>query len=406
MLTAIAGVVAFTALVLALVGVLLAARSRLVPAGDVHVVINDDADRKVAAAAGTTLLGALSDAAILVPSACGGQGTCGACKVKVTDGGGELLPTETSHVKRGEARDGVRLACQVKLRNDMAVELPEDVFGTKSWTCRVLRNDNVATFIKELELELPEHEAVDFRAGGYIQLHVPPHEVAYRDFDIPERFRDDWDHFELWRYRSTVAEPVQRAYSMANFPGEQGIIKLNIRVASPPPEAPDAPPGQASSWVFSLKPGDEVTISGPYGEFAAQDTDAEMVIIGGGAGMAPLRSIVFDQLLRVCTSRKISYWYGARSLREAFYVDQFDDLAARNDNFEWHLALSSPLPEDAWEGETGFIHQVVYDRYLADHPAPEEIEYYLCGPPPMIAACRAMLHDLGVDEENIFYDEF
>ena len=290
---------------------------------------------------------------IFIPSACGGKGTCGVCRVTVREGGGALLPTETSHISRGEAREGLRLSCQVKVKQDMKIEIPAEVFDVRKWKCKVRSNHNVATFIKELVLELPEGETVPFRAGGYIQIECPPHEVAYKDFVVEPEYRGDWDKFNLWRYVSKVDEGLSRAYSMANYPGEEGIIMLNVRIASPPPRMPDVPPGKMSSYIFNLKPGDEVTISGPYGEFFARDTNAEMIFIGGGAGMAPMRSHIFDQFRRLHTKRKVSFWYGARSLREAFYVEDFDAIAAENPNFEWHLALSEPLPEDNWTGLQG-----------------------------------------------------
>jgi Na+-transporting NADH:ubiquinone oxidoreductase subunit F len=298
------------------------------------------------------------------------------------------------------------MACQVKVKEDLRIELPPEVFDIRQWTCRVRSNHNVATFIKELVLELPEGEEVPFRAGGYIQIDCPPHEARYRDFEIEEEYREDWEKLNLWRYVSVVDEPVTRAYSMANYPDEKGVIMLNVRIASPPPGLGDAPPGQVSSWIFSLKPGDEVVISGPYGEFFARETDDEMCFVGGGAGMAPMRSHIFDQFRRLHTARKVTFWYGARSLREVFYMEDFDSIARESDNFEWQLALSDPLPEDRWTGYTGFIHQVLHDNYLKDHPAPEEIEYYLCGPPLMIEACKKMLDELGVESENVMFDDF
>ena len=404
--TVLLGVVMFSVVILSLVGILMAARRRLVATGDVKILINDDPDKALTTNAGSTLLNTLSDNKIFIPSACGGQGTCGVCKVHVYEGGGALLPTETSHVSRGEAREGVRLSCQVKVKEDMKIGLEEEVFGVRKWECTVRSNHNVATFIKELILELPEGEEVPFRAGGYIQIECPPHVVNYEDFEVEEKFREDWDKFKLWSLTSKVDEDVSRAYSMANYPGEHGIIMLNVRIATPPPRQMDLPPGKMSSYIFDLKPGDKVTISGPYGEFYARDTDNEMVFIGGGAGMAPMRSHIFDQFRRLSCERKVSFWYGARSLREAFYIDHFDKIAEENDNFEWHLALSDPLEEDNWQGYTGFIHQVLYDQYLKDHPAPEDVEYYLCGPPLMLQACMKMLDDLGVEPENILFDDF
>ena len=397
----------FTFTIVALVGLLMVARRQLVATGDVTITVNGDPEKALCTSAGSTLLGTLAANRIFIPSACGGKGSCGVCTLKVTDGGGAILPTELSHISRGDARDGVRLSCQVKVKQDMAIELPPEVFSVKQWRCKVRSNDNVATFIKELVLELPEGESVPFRAGGYIQIEAPVGTVKYADFDVDDEYRADWDKFNLWRYVSTLEEPVTRAYSMANYPEERGIIMLNVRVASPPPRAPEGtPPGKMSSYIFSLKPGDEVTISGPFGEFFAKETQAEMMFIGGGAGMAPMRSHIFDQFRRLSSSRKVSYWYGARSLREAFYMEDFDSIAAESENFTWHLALSEPLPEDEWTGHTGFIHQVVLENYLKDHPAPEDIEYYLCGPPMMLKACMSMLDSLGVEPENILFDDF
>jgi Na+-transporting NADH:ubiquinone oxidoreductase subunit F len=400
------GVIGFTVVILALVLVLMFARSKLVASGEVSIVINDDPDHTLTTQGGGTLLDTLSANRLFIPSACGGKGSCGVCKVTVTEGGGAMLPTETGHISRGQAREGCRLACQVKVKQDMKIEVPAEIFSIQKWQCRVRSNHNVATFIKELVLELPEGEEVPFRAGGYIQIECPPHEVFYKDFDVEEGYREDWDRFDQWRYISKVNEGVQRAYSMANYPEEKGIIMLNVRIASPPPRTPDVPPGVMSSYIFDLKPGDEVTISGPYGEFFATETDNEMIFIGGGAGMAPMRSHIFDQFRRLHSDRKVSYWYGARSLREAFYVEDFDAIAAENENFEWHLALSEPLEEDHWTGKVGFIHQVLYDNYLKDHPAPEDCEYYICGPPMMNDAVIQMLTDLGVEPENILFDDF
>ena len=405
--TIILGVAMFTFVILLLVLVLMGAKSKLVNTDAVTITINGDPEKALKVPAGSTLLNTLSAHKIFIPSACGGKGSCGVCKVNVHSGGGAMLPTEGSHISKGEAREGCRLSCQVKVKSDMEIELEAEIFSVKKWTCKVRSNHNVATFIKELILELPEGESVPFRAGGYIQIECPPHTVAYKDFDIEEEFRGDWDKFKVWRYVSVVKEGVTRAYSMANYPGEKGIIMLNVRIASPPPRAPEGtPPGIMSSYIFSLKPGDEVLISGPFGEFFAKDTDSEMVFIGGGAGMAPMRSHIFDQFKRLHTKRKVSFWYGARSLREAFYVDHFDAIAAENDNFEWHLALSDPLPEDNWTGYTGFIHLVVLENYLKDHEAPEDVEYYMCGPPMMNQAVIKMLEDLGVEPENIMLDDF
>lgn len=400
----IAGVGMFTAIVLSLVSIILFARSRLVSTGDVSIEIN--AEQNVSVPAGGKLLQTLASNKIFLSSACGGGGTCGQCKCIVKSGGGEILPTEEPHFNRRQIAEGWRLSCQTPVKQNMSIVVPEEVFGVKRWECTVESNPNVATFIKELTLRLPEGEHVHFRAGGYVQLEAPPHEVHYKDFDIPDEYRPDWDKFNLWRYVSKVDETVVRAYSMANYPDERGIVKFNIRVATPPPKRDDIPPGKMSSWVFGLKPGDKVTVYGPFGEFFAKDTKAEMVFIGGGAGMAPMRSHIFDQLRRIKTDRKITFWYGARSLREAFYVEEYDQLQAENPNFTWHLALSEPQPEDNWTGPVGFIHNVLYENYLKSHPAPEDCEYYMCGPPMMNAAVIKMLLDLGVERESIFLDDF
>lgn len=394
----------FTAIVLSLVVLILVARSKLVSSGDVSIEINGE--RTITVAAGDKLLNTLSANGIFLSSACGGGGTCAQCSCIVESGGGEMLATEESHFTRREAKEGWRLSCQTPVKQDMVIKVPEEVFGVKKWECVVESNPNVATFIKELTLRLPEGENVNFRAGGYVQLECPPHTVHYKDFDIQEEFRPDWDKFDVWRYVSKVDETTQRAYSMANYPEERGIVKFNIRIATPPPGQDDVPPGQMSSYVFSLKPGDTITVYGPFGDFFAKDTDAEMVFVGGGAGMAPMRSHILDQLLRIKTDRKISFWYGARSLREAFYVEEYDKLAEANENFEWHLALSDALPEDDWEGPTGFIHNVLYENYLKDHPAPEDCEFYMCGPPMMNVSVIKMLEDLGVEPENIMLDDF
>jgi Na+-transporting NADH:ubiquinone oxidoreductase subunit F len=404
--TVVFGVIGFTVIIVVLTVLLLAVKARLSPGGTVRVGINGDPDKTLEVDAGGTLLGTLSANGIFIPSACGGKGTCGVCTCKVRSGGGALLPTEVSHITPKEARGGTRLACQVKVKEDLEIELPPEVFDVRKWKCKVRSNHNVATFIKELILELPEGEEVPFRAGGYIQIECPPHVARYEDFDVEQEYREDWDRFDLWRYTSNVDEEVSRAYSMANYPDEKGMIMLNVRVASPPPNAPEVPPGQMSSYIFGLKPGDEVTISGPFGEFYARGTGNEMCFVGGGAGMAPMRSHIFDQFRRLHADRKVTFWYGARSLREAFYVEDFDSIQRENENFEWHLALSEPLPEDNWTGLTGFIHQVLHDNYLKDHPEPEEIEYYLCGPPMMIDACKKMLDDLGVEPENVMFDDF
>ncbi|MBL1456836.1 MULTISPECIES: NADH:ubiquinone reductase (Na(+)-transporting) subunit F [unclassified Methylophaga] len=400
----ILGIVLFTLIIMVLVFVILSARSKLVATGDIEIIVNDE--KTIKTKAGGKLLGALADANLFVSSACGGGGTCAQCKVKIFEGGGSILPTEESHITKREATEGDRLSCQVAVKQNMRIQVPEEVFGVKKWECTVRSNDNVATFIKELILELPEGESVNFRAGGFIQIECPPHTVEYKNFIIADEYRPDWDRFDLWRYKSVVKENVVRAYSMANYPEEKGIVMLNVRIASPPPNADDVPPGIMSSYIFDLKPGDKVTISGPFGEFFAKDTDREMVFIGGGAGMAPMRSHIFDQLRRLKSKRKMTFWYGARSLREMFYTEDFDELAAENDNFTWHVALSDALPEDNWTGYTGFIHNVIYENYLKDHPAPEDCEYYMCGPPMMNAAVIKMLEDLGVEPENIMLDDF
>ncbi|MFN1583018.1 NADH:ubiquinone reductase (Na(+)-transporting) subunit F [Vibrio rotiferianus] len=402
----ILGVVMFTLIVLALVLVILFAKSKLVPTGDITISVNDDPSLAIVTQPGGKLLSALAGAGVFVSSACGGGGSCGQCRVKVKSGGGDILPTELDHITKGEAREGERLACQVAMKTDMNIELPEEIFGVKKWECTVISNDNKATFIKELKLQIPDGESVPFRAGGYIQIEAPAHHVKYADFDVPEEYREDWDKFNLFRYESKVNEETIRAYSMANYPEEHGIIMLNVRIATPPPNNPDVPPGIMSSFIWSLKEGDKCTISGPFGEFFAKDTDAEMVFVGGGAGMAPMRSHIFDQLKRLHSKRKMSFWYGARSKREMFYVEDFDGLAADNDNFVWHCALSDPMPEDNWDGYTGFIHNVLYENYLRDHEAPEDCEYYMCGPPMMNAAVIGMLKDLGVEDENILLDDF
>lgn len=397
------GVIFFTGIVLILVLVILFAKSKLVTSGPVQLVINDK--KTVEVEAGGKLLGALADQKLFVSSACGGGGTCAQCKVHVYEGGGDILPTEKSLMTPREVREGVRLSCQVAVKQNMKIAVEDEVFGVKQWHCKVRSNHNVATFIKELILELPEGEDVNFRAGGYIQIEAPPHVADYKNFKIEEEYRDVWDQFNVWEYKSVVNEKVIRAYSMANYPEEKGMIMLNVRVATPPPNT-KFPPGKMSSYIFDLKPGDDVVISGPYGEFYARDTDAEMIFVGGGAGMAPMRSHIFDQFSRLNTKRKVSFWYGARSLREAFYIDHFDKIQKENENFKWTLALSEPLPEDNWKGPTGFIHQVLYDMYLKDHPAPEDCEYYICGPPMMNNAVFDLLDDLGVEKENVLFDDF
>ena len=401
----ILGVLMFTGTVTVLVSLILIAKSQLVASGLVKVLINDQ--KLIEVPAGGKLLSALADNNVFVSSACGGGGTCAQCRVVVNEGGGEILPTERSHISKREACDGHRLSCQVSIKQDMKIEVPPEVFETKKWQCTVRSNNNVATFIKELVLELPEGEEVEFKACGYIQIECPPHKVAYKDFDIEEEYHEDWDKFNIWQYESVVDDETIRAYSMANYPGEKGIIKLNVLVASPPPRAPKStPPGVMSSYIFGLKPGDKVTISGPYGEFFIQETKAEMVYIGGGAGMAPLRSHIFELFKRDETNRKVSYWYGGRSAKELFYLDEFEELAEKNENFSLNIALSDPLPEDNWSGYKGFIHQVLLEEYLSKHPNPEDLEYYVCGPPMMLSAVRNMLDDLGVEPDSVLFDDF
>tara|TARA_B100000029_G_scaffold510427_1_gene601880 strand:- start:9791 stop:11020 length:1230 start_codon:yes stop_codon:yes gene_type:complete len=402
----ILGIGSFTGIVLILVFIIILARNSLVSSGDVDIQINNDPANTITVKTGSKLLQTLAENKIFLSSACGGGGTCSQCKCRILEGGGSILPTEESHFNTKEKNDGWRLSCQVSVKDDLKIVIPDEIFGVKEWECEVASNENVATFIKELVLNLPEGEEVDFRAGGFVQLEAPQYKnLSYKDFDIANEYHDDWDRFNIWDNVANNAEPIIRAYSMANYPEEKGILKFNIRVASPPPGS-DHPPGLMSSWTFNLKPGDKVRVFGPFGEFFAKDTENEMVFVGGGAGMAPMRAHIFDQLLRIKTNRKMTFWYGARSLREMFYVDEFDKLDKENDNFSWYAALSDPLPEDKWDGKTGFIHQVLYDNYLKMHPAPEDCEYYLCGPPMMNTAVIDMLQDLGVEPENIMLDDF
>jgi Na+-transporting NADH:ubiquinone oxidoreductase subunit F len=401
----ILGVGMFTGVVLALVMIILFAKSKLVPSGTIQLNINGEKD--VELNPGGKLLAALADHKLFVSSACGGGGTCGQCKVKIFEGGGEILATELGHITKKEAREGTRLSCQVNVKQDMKIEVPEEVFGVKKWVCKVRSNHNVATFIKELVLEVPDGESVPFKAGGFIQIERPAGlDIDYKEFDVEKEYHGDWDHFNIWQHRSKVDDLTIRAYSMANYPDEKGIIMLNVRIASPPPRLPNVEPGKMSSYIFNLKPGDDVTISGPFGEFFARETKKEMVFVGGGAGMAPMRSHLFDQLKRIHTDRKVTFWYGARSKKEMFYVEDFDGLAKDNTNFEWNCALSDATEEDQWKGYTGFIHNVVYDNYLKDHPNPEDCEYYLCGPPMMNKCVIDMLVDLGVEPDDIMLDDF
>ncbi len=402
-------VVMFLFVMLMLVAVLLYARAKLVPSGPVKLNINDEKELEVNA--GDTLLTVLSQNEIYLPSACGGGGTCALCKCQIFEGAGDILPTEVGYFTRKEIQDNWRLSCQVKVREDLDIGVPEEVFGIKKWECEVVSNRNVATFIKEFVVKLPEGESLDFKSGGYIQVDVPACEVSFADMEVEKEFREDWDKLNLWDLKMVNPEPVFRAYSMANHPAEGNIIKLNVRIATPPWDKKknrfmNVNPGVCSSYIFSLKPGDKVTISGPYGDFFIKETEKEMVYIGGGAGMAPLRSHIFHLFHTLKTDRKVSYWYGARSKREVFYEEDFRKIEKEFPNFSFHIALSEPLPEDNWDGHTGFIHQVVLDNYLKDHPEPEEVEYYLCGPPIMNESVLDMLDNLGVPEENIDLDDF
>ena len=399
----------FLIIVLLLVAILVIAQSRLMPKGKVKIKINDEKELEINP--GSTLLSTLANEKIFLPSACGGGGTCGMCKVQVNSGAGSILPTEKGFFTRKEQMQNWRLGCQVKVREDMDINVPPEIFGIKKWECEVVSNHNVATFIKEFVVKLPEGEHMAFRSGGYIQIDVPKIEVDFKNMDIEEEYRSDWDHFKMWDLKMKNPEPIYRAYSMANHPAEGNIIMLNIRIATPPWDRKrngfmKVNPGICSSYVFSRKPGDKVTISGPYGEFFIKDTEREMMFIGGGAGMAPMRSHIFHLFNTEHTNRKATFWYGGRSLKELFYVDQFEKIQKDNPNFNFEVALSEPLPEDDWKGKKGFIHQVIFDSYLKKHPEPEEIEYYLCGPPMMISAVLKMLDDLGVPEEMIMFDDF
>ena len=401
----ILGTFLFTGSVLLLSISILIAQKFFVETGDISIDINNGTSTMTVPSGGK-LLQTLSNNQLFLSSACGGGGTCGQCRCQVLNGGGSILPVETSHFNSREVKEGWRLSCQVPVKQNLQIQIPSEMFGTKKWKCTVKSNHNVATFIKELVLELPKDESVDFKAGGYVQLVCPPYTANYKDFDIEKDYREDWDKFNIWDNVATSDEEVVRAYSMANYPDEKGILKFNIRVASPPPRTQGLPPGIMSSWVFSLKPGDEVEVWGPFGDFFAKETQNEMIFIGGGAGMAPMRAHIFDQLKRLKATRKMTFWYGARSLKEMFYSDEFDKLAQKFENFEWKAALSDPLPEDDWKGLTGFIHQVLYDNYLKDLQAPEDCEYYICGPPMMNSAVIKMLLDLGVEQENILFDDF
>jgi Na+-transporting NADH:ubiquinone oxidoreductase subunit F len=406
----ITSVLFFLVIMLLLVSLLLFVKKKLTPSGSVTLDINEG-EKVMVVDPGSTVLSTLGSNGIFLPSACGGGGTCGMCRCQVIDGGGSILPTETGFFTRKEQQNNWRLGCQVKVRQDMKIIVPEEVMGIKKWECEVVSNHNVATFIKEFVVRLPEGENLNFKSGGYVQIDVPKYECDFKDFDVEEEYRDEWDKFKLWDLKMKNTEETYRAYSMANHPAEGNIVMLNIRIATPPFDRQkkgwaDVPSGVCSSYIFSRKPGDKVTISGPYGEFFIQDTQSEMLYIGGGAGMAPLRSHLFHLFHTLKTGRKVSYWYGARSVREIFYEDHFRAIEEKFPNFSYHIALSDPQPEDNWKGYVGFIHQVIYDEYLKDHEAPEDIEYYMCGPGPMVGAVNKMLYDLGVEHESIFYDDF
>ena len=401
----ITSVVVFTVVIMALVTILMAAAKKLVPQGFAKLSINEGS-REIDVKPGTSLLSALSNEQLFLPSACGGGGTCAMCKCKVLEGGGELLPTEAGQVTKAEAKEGVRLACQLKVKESMVLDIEPEILDIKKYECTVRSNENVATFIKELVVELPKGEKLDFRAGGYIQIDVPAYkDLEYKNFEIGDEYRQDWDQFKMFDLVANNDEDCFRAYSMASFPLEDDIIMLNIRIATPPPGT-DYPPGICSSYVFDLKPGDKITISGPYGEFFAQETEREMCFIGGGAGMAPMRSHIFDQLKRIKSDRKITFWYGGRSKRELFYMDEFKQLEEEFPNFSLHVALSDPLPEDNWEGSTGFIHQVCLEEYMDKHDDPTEVEFYLCGPPIMLQCVNEMVDELGVEPEMVRADDF
>jgi len=404
----ILSVAIFSGVILILVLMLNLAESKLLPQGDVNLNINGDDDKSIKVRPGSTLLSALATENIFLPSACGGGGTCALCKCRVNEGGGEILPTEKGHINRTEAKDNWRLACQVKIKEDMKVHVPDEIFNIQKWDCTVRSNKNVATFIKELVLELPKGENLNFTAGGYIQIDIPEyHDLNFKNFNIEKEYHEDWDKFKIWDVTANNDEDCFRAYSMANHPAEGNIIMLNVRIATPPPALWDqVPPGIASSYIFNLKKGDKVTISGPFGEFFAKETDREMVYLGGGAGMAPMRSHLFDLLETKKTKRKITFFYGARSAKEMFYHDDFIKLEKEHPNFKYIVGLSEPMPEDNWEGPTGFIHNIALDSYLNVHDDPSEIEYYMCGPPMMIDACDKMLYDLGVERDMIAYDSF
>ena len=398
----------FSSVIFLLVVLLLLVEAKVVKKDDCTIVINNDEEKALKIMGGTTLLSALSANKIYLPSACGGGGSCGTCKCVVEEGGRALLPTEQAHLTRREKKGNVRLACQLKVKEDLKIRIPDEIFNVKKYYATVVSNDNVATFIKDLVLKLDPGSALEFKAGAFIQIDIPEYELSFSEFRcrVAERFRPEWDAFNLWGLQSLTEEPIFRAYSLANPPIEKSILRFTVRIATPPPGVSEAPPGVGSSYIFNLKPGDRVTLSGPYGEFFVKDTDREMCFIGGGAGMAPLRSHVLHQLNTLKTKRKISFWYGARSKMELFFEQEFRNLEKEYENFTFHVALSHPKPEDDWKGMTGFIHQCVHDDYLSKHEDPTEIEYYLCGPPMMIDAIEDMLDSLGVEPEMIAYDKF
>ena len=406
----IASAVVFLLLTLILVVALLYAKSKLVPSGNVTITVNDE--RKMEVPLGGTLLNTLQNQGVFLSSACGGGGSCGQCRCRVVEGGGEILPTEKGFFSRKEQKDHWRLSCQTKVKEDLSIVIPEEVFGVKEWECEVLSNKNVSTFIKEFVVKLPEGETMNFKSGSYAQIKIPKYNIRYADYDIQDRFRGDWDKMDAWSLTCKNEEEPVRAYSMANYPAEGNIITLNVRIATPPFDRAankwkaGIKPGISSSYIFSLKPGDKVMMSGPYGDFHIQDTDAEMLYIGGGAGMAPLRAQILHLFRTLKTTRKVSYWYGARSKNEIFYEEDFREIEREFPNFEFHIALSDPQPEDNWTGYVGFIHQVIYDNYLKDHDAPEDIEYYMCGPGPMANAVKGMLENLGVPRNMLFFDDF
>lgn len=400
------GITVFTGVVFILVTILLFIEARIVTRGDCRIIINDDADKSVTVSSGSTLLASLVNNSIFLPSACGGGGSCGQCRCRVDKGGGDFLPTELPHLSRKEKKENVRLACQVKVRQDMEIRIPPEIFSIQRYNATVVSNSNVATFIKELDLSLDPGQELEFKAGAYMQIDIPEYEVRFTEFNVEDRFNAAWEKFDLRKLQSSSEETVNRAYSLASPPYEKGLLKFTIRLATPPADHPDAPPGVGSSYTFSLKPGDKVTLSGPYGDFFVKETGREMCFIGGGAGMAPMRCHILHQLNTVQTTRKISFWYGARSRQEMFYNDEFQALDRKFDNFSYHVALSQPQPEDNWTGMTGYVHQCLFDSYLRDHPDPTEIEYYLCGPPGMINAVMKMLDNLGVEPDMIAFDDF